>query len=147
MIKADPTPCRLPVSSPLCYNTTEHLTSNINTSHTIPGQSARHNSFLSPSAKRQEAPPVCDSVKPNPIDTWHSWAPHLGVSWRLLCKSSAIVEVFEFILLINFVIAFASCAARHVLPHAIIPLLLLGGGKAGRWQEVKEKHSQRWISD
>lgn len=126
---------------------TEHLTSNTDTSHIAPGRSTRHNSFPSLLAKRQEAPTVCDSVKPNPIHTWHSWKtiPHLCVSWRLLCKSSAIVEVFEFVLLINFVIAFASCTACHMLPHPVIPLLLLGGRKAGRCQEVKEKHSQRWI--
>lgn len=73
--------------------------------------------------------------------------PHLRVSWRLLCKSSAVVEVFKFVLLINFVIAFTSCAACHVLPHPVIPLLFLRSRKAGRWKEVKEKHSHRWVSD
>lgn len=73
--------------------------------------------------------------------------PHLCVSWRLLCKSSAIIEVFEFVLLINFVIAFASCTARDVLPHPIISLLFLGGGKAGRWKEVKEQSSCQAVSD
>lgn len=73
--------------------------------------------------------------------------PHLRVSWRLLCKSSAIIEVFEFVLLIDFVIAFASCTARDVLPHPIVPLLFLGGGKAGRWKEVKEQSSCQVVSD
>lgn len=73
--------------------------------------------------------------------------PHLCVSWRLLCKSSAIVEVFEFVLLINFVIAFTSCTACDVLPHPIVSLLFLGGGKAGRWKEVKEQHSCQVVSE
>lgn len=85
-------------------------------------------------------------IHSHPCSQWRT-RPHLRVSWRLLCKSSAIVEVFKFVLLINFVIAFTSCTARHMLPHPIIPLLFLGGRKASRWREVKEKHSHQWISD
>lgn len=97
-------------------------------------------------AKRQEALTVCAIKLRSHFSSQQRTCPHLCVSWRLLCKSSAIVEVFEFVLLVDFVIAFAPRAACHMLPHPVVPLLLLGGRKASGWEEVKEKHSHHWIS-
>lgn len=161
MIRADPTrpaPCSLPTSNPSCYKASSQSTwPPENTPLQTPPLPQHHpNGHLSAGVATA---PLCQEVGSSQRvmmfktkSCWHPGGqqrtfPHLRVCRRLLCKSSAIVEVFQFVLLINFVIAFASCAARHVLPHAIVTLLFLGGRKAGRWEGVKGQHGYQGTSD
>lgn len=62
----------------------------------------------------------------------------LRVHRRLLGLQPVALQVLDLVLLVDLVVALAAGAARHVLPHAVVSLLLLHPGDVGRCTGVKE---------
>lgn len=64
---------------------------------------------------------------------------HLCVDRWLLRLQSCALEVLDLILLVDLVVTLASCAASHVISHAIIPSLLFHTRDVGGCSGVKEE--------
>lgn len=66
-------------------------------------------------------------------------AAHLRVDRRLLILQLCALQVLDLVLLVDLVVSLASCAAGHVIPHAVVSSLLLHARDVGRCKGVKEE--------
>lgn len=75
---------------------------------------------------RHPAPPHLAVGRPAGV------AAHLRVDRRLLRQQPGALQVLDLVLLVDLVVAFTARAAGGVIPHAVVPPLLLHAGDVGR---------------
>lgn len=68
---------------------------------------------------------------------------HLSVDRRLLRLQPRALQVLELVLLVDLVVALAPGTAGHVIPHSIVPSLLLHSRDVGWCRGVKEE--KQWL--
>lgn len=70
-------------------------------------------------------------------------AAHLRVDRRLLRQQPGALQVLDLVLLVDLVVAFTARAAGGVIPHAVVPPLLLHAGDVGRCSGGVKEETQK----